>query len=111
MKNILAMFAIIIFAASCSAQGTITLDEKDAPVRTVLEQVFKQSKKQRDEKNKSIPNNYRAGVGQRRLFITVCGYAIKLRERAGVASLPDFCTGHQLAEGCALHAAESSRKP
>ena len=44
MNKFLIILALLICTSPSFAQ--ITLDEKDAPVRTVLEQVFKQSKKQ-----------------------------------------------------------------
>lgn len=46
MKKIILALVFTFFALPCMAQNSITFDYKDAPVRNVLEQLFKQSKKQ-----------------------------------------------------------------
>jgi len=43
MKKLLALFAVLVFCNVANAQSNISLDLKDAPVRTTLEMVFKQA--------------------------------------------------------------------
>ena len=43
MKKLLALFAVLVFCNVANAQSNISLDLKDAPVRTTLEMAFKQA--------------------------------------------------------------------
>lgn len=43
MKKLLALFAVLVFCNAANAQSNISLDLKDAPVRTTLEMAFKQA--------------------------------------------------------------------
>jgi hypothetical protein len=43
MKKLLALFAALVFCNVANAQSNISLDLKDAPVRTTLEMAFKQA--------------------------------------------------------------------
>ena len=43
MKKLLALFAVLVFCNVANAHSNISLDLKDAPVRTTLEMAFKQA--------------------------------------------------------------------
>ena len=43
MKKILTCLAVLLFCSCSYAQSNISVDLKDAPVRTTLEMIFKQA--------------------------------------------------------------------
>ena len=43
MKKIVILLFVLLFCSSSFAQSNITLDLKDAPVRSSLEMIFKQA--------------------------------------------------------------------